>query len=283
MLIGFFSVLLLAGVGLLCYPTFSDWWNRMHQSRAVAGYVEAVDNLSAEQKADMLAKAHQYNTDLLSVPDRWHLSDDQLDYYNETLDVTGTGIMGYVSVPSIDVRLPIYHGTDETVLQIALGHLTGSSLPVGGDTTHAVVSGHTGLPSARLLTGLDRVEVGDQFYVTVLDDEYWYEVDQINVVLPNEMDDLAIADGEDYVTLVTCTPYGVNSHRLLVRGHRIEAPATGDNTKYDDPNLMMAITVAAIALLFLLLVLLAVWLARRSAKRRRGELKPRSRHAHGGQ
>lgn len=267
-MIAFFSLVLLAGIGVLCYPTFADWWNRMHQSRAVATYIEATEDLSKEKKAAMLEQAHQYNQDLLNVSDRWHLTDDQLATYNNTLDVTGTGIMGYVSIPKIKVQLPVYHGTSETVLQIAIGHLTGSSLPVGGENTHAVASGHTGLPSARLLTGLDQMEVGDNFYVTVLDEQHWYQVSEINVVLPTEMSKLDIENGKDYMTLVTCTPYGVNSHRLLVRGHAIPAPQTVDETKYDNPKTMMAITIAAIALVFILLVLLAVWLIRRRAKAR---------------
>lgn len=280
LLIALFSVVLLVGVGVICYPSFADWWNRMRASRAVATYVEQVDDMSAEKKEALLKAAHEYNQDLLSQSNRWNLEGEDLKRYNETLDITGTGIMGYISIPSLKVQLPIYHGTDETVLQIAAGHLTGSSLPVGGSSTHAVISGHTGLPSAKLFTGLDTLKDGDTFAIHVLDDTYWYEVDQIKVVLPGEMNDLAIEDGADYVTLITCTPYGVNSHRLLVRGHRIPAPPAEDaSVQYDDANTMMGLTIAACALVFLLLVLLAIWLIRRSARKKRGDLRPRSKHS----
>lgn len=164
------------------------------------------------------------------------MTDEQKREYNETLDIIGTGIMGYVTIPRIKVKLPVYHGTSDGVLQIAAGHLAGTSLPVGGATTHAVVSGHTGLPSARLLTGLDELQKGDTFAFHVLDETYTYQVDQISVVLPSEISKLNIESGADYATLITCTPYGVNSHRLLVRGHRIPNPKVPDSTQYDEPG-----------------------------------------------
>ena len=198
-----FALVLLGGIGLIAYPTFANWWNSMHASRAVAGYVEQVNDMSGEQKKELLDQAHAYNQQLNTVPDRWHLTDEQMDEYNKTLDITGTGIMGYITIPKLEVRLPVYHGTEDTVLQIAGGHLAGSSLPVGGTGTHTAVSGHTGLPSAKLFTGLDSLKEGDTFAFHVLDDTYTYQVDQIRTVLPNEMRDLDFDPNQDYSTLIT--------------------------------------------------------------------------------
>lgn len=281
-IIAFFAVVLLVGVGVLAYPSVANWWNRMHQSRAVAGYVEQVESLEPQQRAKMLADAKAYNEELKTYPDRWHLEDDKsmLERYNKTLDVTGTGIMGYVSIPAIKVRLPIYHGTDESVLQIAIGHLTGSTLPVGGEGMHTVVSGHTGLPSAKLITDLDQLKKGDIFQFHVLDETLTYEVDQISVVKPAEMDKLNFEDGKDYATLVTCTPYGVNSHRLLVRGHRIANPVTPDSTTYDNPTSMLWTAVAAAGLLVLIVLLLAIWLVRRHNRRKLNDITPNGKFKH---
>lgn len=267
-----FALILLIGIGVLAYPSVADWWNRMHASRAVAGYVEQVKSMEPERRAAMLAEADKYNADLPSIPDRWNLEDnaEQLKRYNETLDITGTGIMGYVSIPKIGVQLPVYHGTDEAVLQIALGHLTGSSLPVGGDTSHAVISGHTGLPSAKLITDLDQLKAGDLFQFHVLDRTLTYEVDEINVVLPGEMDKLNLSQGEDLATLVTCTPYGVNSHRLLVRGHRVPNPPEEKvAANYDEPQSMLWTAIAIGAGVLLVVLLLAIWLVRRRGKKRK--------------
>lgn len=269
-----FAIILLGGVGLLVYPTFADWWNRLHASRAVAGYVEQVEDMSAERRAQMLEQARQYNARLNTLPDRWHLSDAELADYNATLDVTGTGIMGYVTIPKLKVQLPIYHGTEETVLQIAGGHLAGSSLPVGGSGVHTAVSGHTGLPSAKLFTGLDSLEEGDTFAFHVLDEQYTYQVDQIRVVLPTEMRDLDFAADQDHATLITCTPYGVNSHRLLVRGHRIANPVESDPVRYDDPKTMTRTAIAVAALVFLVVAAIIVW----RIKRRRRLIAERGRH-----
>ena len=222
-LIAISAIAMIGALGLIAYPTFSDWWNRMHQSYAVASYVEHAEDMSAAERKAMLDAAHAYNERLATNSDRWHMTDEQKREYNETLDVTGTGIMGYVTIPRIKVKLPVYHGTSDGVLQIAAGHLAGTSLPVGGATTHAVVSGHTGLPSARLLTGLDELKKGDTFAFHVLD--------------------------QTYATLITCTPYGINSHRLLVRGHRIPNPKVPDKTQYDEPGEMTAVAAAAIGLI----------------------------------
>lgn len=214
------ALIFLAGLGFLLYPTVSNLWNRAHQSRAIATYTKQVEKLDDSQNKEMLKAARKYNKSLLKKSDHWKLSKKGKKKYESLLDVSGTGIMGYIEVPKIDCSLPIYHGTDEGALQIAIGHLEGSSLPVGGKSTHCVLSGHRGLPSARLFTDLDQMEEGDIFVLNVLGRKLAYEVDQINVVLPDEMSDLEIVQGKDLCTLVTCTPYGINTHRLLVRGHR---------------------------------------------------------------
>ena len=214
------ALIFLAGLGFLLYPTVSNLWNRAHQSRAIATYTKQVEKLDESQNKEMLKAARKYNKSLLKKSDHWKLSKKDKKKYESLLDVSGTGIMGYIEVPKIDCSLPIYHGTDEGALQIAIGHLEGSSLPVGGKSTHCVLSGHRGLPSARLFTDLDQMEEGDVFVLNVLGRKLAYEVDQIKVVLPDEMSDLEIVQGKDLCTLVTCTPYGINTHRLLVRGHR---------------------------------------------------------------
>ena len=269
------AIAMIGALGLIAYPTFSDWWNRMHQSYAVAGYVEQTKDMSGAERKAMLKAAREYNERLAANGDRWHMTDAQKREYDETLDVTGTGIMGYVTIPRIKVKLPVYHGTSDGVLQIAAGHLAGTSLPVGGATTHAVVSGHTGLPSARLLTGLDELQKGDTFAFHVLDETYTYQVDQISVVLPSEISKLNIEQGRDYATLITCTPYGVNSHRLLVRGHRIPNPKVPDTTQYDEPGEMTAVAAVVVGLLVLIVGCALVWLAglwRRSWLIRHGQV-----------
>ena len=215
-------VILIIGLSLLLYPTFSDWWNSFHQSRAIASYTEQVANMDDEKYDEIWAEAWEYNQSLLENPNSFVLSDEQKEKYEQLLDVTGSGIMGYIEIPSIGVMLPVYHGTNEAVLQIAVGHLEWTSLPVGGESSHCVVSGHRGLPSAQLFTDLDKMVEGDIFVFHVLDEVLTYQVDQIRIVEPSETEDLMIVEGEDLCTLVTCTPYGVNSHRMLVRGHRIE-------------------------------------------------------------
>lgn len=214
------TLIFLAGLGFLLYPTVSNLWNRAHQSRAIATYTKQVEKLDDSQNKEMLKAARKYNKSLWKKSDHWKLSKKDKKKYESLLDVSGTGIMGYIEIPKIDCSLPIYHGTDEGALQIAIGHLEGSSLPVGGKSTHCVLSGHRGLPSARLFTDLDQMEEGDVFVLNVLGRKLAYEVDQIKVVLPDEMSDLEIVQGKDLCTLVTCTPYGINTHRLLVRGHR---------------------------------------------------------------
>ena len=271
LLIGFLVVVLIGGLGLIAYPSVADWWNRMHQSYAVAGYVAKSKDMSKAEKKNILDAAHAYNLKLAANSDRWHMNATQQEQYKNTLDITGTGIMGYVTIPRIKVKLPIYHGTDEGVLQVATGHLAGTSLPVGGPTTHAVISGHTGLPSARLFTGLDELKKSDTFAFHVLDDTYTYQVDQIKVVLPDDLSALNISTSMDFATLITCTPYGVNSHRLLVRGHRIPNPTTPDNTQYDDPTTMVfTAIIVALLVVAILVVLVTVLVRMRTARESTG-------------
>lgn len=214
-------VILLAGVGILLYPSVSDWWNSMHATQAIAGYVTAVEDMSARDREEILEAARKYNASLEDGVN-FVLSDEAYAEYEKLLDITGTGIMGYVQISSIGVNLPIYHSVEESVLQIAVGHIPGSSLPVGGERTHSILSGHRGLPSAKLFSDLDQMVEGDTFTINIMDQTITYMVDQIRIVLPEETGDLAIEPGRDYCTLVTCTPYGVNTHRMLVRGKRIE-------------------------------------------------------------
>lgn len=212
----------LVGLGLILYPSVSDYWNNLHQSRAISSYSEIVAKVDNTEYEKLLEEAREFNEYLINRPHSWELTEEEKEKYYSVLDISGTGIMGYVTIDKIGVKAPIYHGTDESVLQIAIGHMEASSFPIGGPGTHAVISGHRGLASARLFTDIDKLEKGDTFIVNVLDEVMTYEVDQIMIVLPYELDELSIVDGKDYVTLVTCTPYGINTHRLLVRGHRIE-------------------------------------------------------------
>lgn len=255
------AAVVIIGVVMMAYPTFSDWWNDMHQSRAIAGYVEQVSDMSRQNSDALWTAARAYNEKLLKKSgDRFLLTDEEKAAYERTLNVTGTGIMGYVNIPKIGIELPIYHGTDPAVLEIAIGHIEGSSLPVGGKGTHCVISGHRGLPSAKLFTDLDQLQEGDTFQLQVLNRTLVYEVDQIRIVLPDELSDLAIDPDKDYCTLVTCTPYGVNTHRLLVRGHRIEAsetelPVSADAVRVD-PRYVVPVIVLPVLLLALLWILL---------------------------
>lgn len=205
----------------MLYPTVSDWWNSRVQSRAVASYTETIAQIDDNAYEELLQKAHAYNNALAEVYAPF-TNYEEVPNYDQILDISGTGIIGYISIPQIKVELPIYHGTSAEVLNIAAGHLQGSSLPVGGVNTHAVISAHRGLPSARLFTDLDQLREGDTFTITVLDEVLTYEVEEILIVKPEEVDKLAIIPNGDYVTLMTCTPYGVNTHRLLLRSHRID-------------------------------------------------------------
>ena len=255
-------LIFLTGLSLLLYPSVSDYWNALHQSRAIAKYVEQVADLDENQYQEIWEKASKYNQSLLKRGKSHVLSDEQTEQYESLLNVSGTGVMGYVEVPAIQCVLPIYHGTEEGTLQIAVGHLEWSSLPVGGESTHCVVSGHRGLPSAKLFTNLDKLVEGDVFMLRVLDEVLTYEVDQILIVEPQETDALQIVEGKDYCTLVTCTPYGVNTHRLLVRGHRIENVEDVNNVHVTadamqiEPLIVAPVVAIPILLLFLIILLL---------------------------
>lgn len=260
----------LAGVCLLLYPTVSDYWNSLHQTRAIGAYEETLIDMTEKNYSAYFDQADAYN-EALSFPlaDYRQLSERaDLTAYAELLDVGGTGVMGYIDIDAIGVELPIYHGTDSSVLNIAVGHLEGSSLPVGGESTHCVLSAHRGLPSARLFTDLDRLKVGDAFTLSVLNRLLTYEIDQILIVKPEEVDALAIEPGQDLCTLVTCTPYGINSHRLLVRGHRVENAAPkpeifvpADMVQIDP---LVVTPIVAVPMLLVLLIFLLIRYRKRS-------------------
>ena len=249
----------LVGLSLLLYPTISDYWNSIYQSKAITSYESTVAKMREVDYRSVWDAAIEYNRKLQD-DHSWFLTEEEEQEYNSLLNVGGTGMMGYLEIPDIDFSLPIYHGVDEAVLQVAIGHLVGSSLPVGGESTHCVISGHRGLPSAKLFTNLDQLKEGDIFMMRVLDETLTYEVDQIRIVEPEDLSNIGIVEGEDLCTLVTCTPYGVNSHRLLVRGHRIEnidassIRVTADALQIDP--VIVAPVVAAPILLLLLIVLL---------------------------
>ncbi|MCD7773339.1 MAG: class C sortase [Ruminococcus sp.] len=258
------------GLSVMLYPTVSDWWNSKTQSRAIAEYVEQVEKLDEVDYEAILELANEYNEQIkqLSSP---FTDYDEVEGYEDILDVAGNGVMGYISIPQINVELPIYHGTSEGVLNVAVGHLQGSTLPVGGEGTHAVISAHRGLPSAKLFSDLDDLVVGDTFTITVLKEVYTYEVEEINIVEPDQMDKLLCVDGEDLVTLMTCTPYGVNTHRLLVRAHRIDTiydketkTASVDAIQLD--SLLVVPFIAAP--LLILLIIYWVWGGRKDKKKK---------------
>ena len=215
-------IVFLIGLGLLLYPTLSDYWNSFHQSRAIMNYTQMVANLDDEEYDRILSSAREYNTSIVANSIKWTMTDEERERYESELNFANNGNMGYITIPSIDVQLPIYHGTSESILQTSIGHLEGTSLPVGGYTSHCVLSGHRGLPSAKLFSDLDKMVTGDIFMLNILGETFTYEVDQIRIVEPTDLSDLQLVEGKDYCTLVTCTPYGVNTHRLLVRGHRID-------------------------------------------------------------
>lgn len=264
-------LIFLVGLSVMLYPTVSDYINQKNQSRAVASYSEEVENLSDVDYQAYFDAADDYNRRLAETPDAFYRP-EEVSGYTDTLDVSGTGIMGYITIPKIGVELPIYHGTSDGVLQVAAGHLEGSSLPVGGAGTHAVISAHRGLPSAKLFTNLDELEVGDTFTITVLDRVLTYEVDQISIVLPTETDLLQPVEGKDYVTLMTCTPYGINTHRLLVRGKRIENAENQKHIRVTADALRIEPIIVAPALAVpMLLVMLVVMLAVPHLRKRKNQ------------
>lgn len=262
-------LILVVGLSLMLYPSFSNWWNEAHQSRAIAAYSQEVSKLDENHYDELWQQAWEYNRSLVGRENAYLLDDSQKAEYERLLDVSGMGIMGYIEIPSLKVSLPIYHGTEESVLQVAVGHLEWTSLPVGGESTHCVLSGHRGLPSAKLFTDLDRLVVGDRFRLGVLDQVLTYEVDQILIVEPQDTEALLIEEGKDLCTLVTCTPYGINTHRLLVRGHRVETEKDAKNVRVTsdaiqiEPYLVAPVVAAPI----LLVLLLGLLIPRRRNKR----------------
>ena len=249
--------IMMAGIGLLAYPSLADYWNSFHQSRAVMTYAEHVADMQTDEYERFLNSAREYNSALAETGIKWGLTDEEKAAYNEELNIDGSGIMGYIKIQKIQVTLPLYHGTDEGVLQTSIGHLEGSSLPVGGEGTHCLLSGHRGLPSARLFTDLDQLREGDTFTMTVLNETLTYEVDHIWIVEPEDLSHLQIEEGKDLCTLITCTPYGINTHRLLVRGHRIENADGGAMVTADAIQIRPIFIAPFLAIP--ILVLLLIW------------------------
>ena len=266
----------LFGLGLILYPSVADWWNSFHQSRAVAAYAQKVANLDTSEYDRILAEAETYNNNLAATGIKWKMSQDEIKVYERMLDITGSGIMGYITIPKIDVELPIYHGIDDAILQVAIGHLSETSLPVGGNSSHCVVSGHRGLPSAKLFTDLDKLVEGDTWTVSVLNRTLTYEVDQIRVVEPTDLSNLQIEEGKDYFTLITCTPYGINTHRLLVRGHRIDN-AQGEANVIADALQIEPVYIAPFVALPFIFILLIIMLISTGYNRRRKMIREKAK------
>ena len=252
-------LMLFVGICVLLYPSISQYWNTRTQTQAVENYQQILDSLKEQDYTALFEEAENYNAALWALEDPLYMC-QSLENYEQVLDLSGTGVMGYISISKLGVELPVYHSVSAEVLNIACGHLEGSSLPIGGQNTHSVLSAHRGLPHAKLFTDLDRLEIGDTFTVTILNRTVTYQVDRIKVVSPSNLKDVQIVDGEDYCTLLTCTPYGINTHRLLVRGTRIENAApilhvTSDAHKIDS---LVATPVVAAPMLLILLVVLMV-------------------------
>ena len=260
------------GIGLLLYPFISDYVNSRHQSRVVENYQDSVSKLDDSEKQALFQKAAEYNQRLASTKDAFYHPELVAGYEN-TLDITGTGIMGYLNIDKIDLELPIYHSVDDDVLQIAVGHLPGTSLPVGGAGTHTVLSGHRGLPSAKLFSDLDKLEPGDRFTITVLSEVFTYQVEHTKSVEPSEVDDLQLEPGRDLCTLFTCTPYGINTQRLFVRAKRVQNDEIQERRIYYTneayrvtPAIVAPILAAPILLFLYVLVLISDFRRKRRLK-----------------
>lgn len=262
---------LLAGLSLLLYPLVSNYWNSIHQSQAIAAYMDDVSELDDGTYDALWEEAQGYNASLLENENRFFPDEEERQQYEQLLRISDDGIIGYIEIPSIDVTLPIYHGTSEEILQVAIGHIEGSSLPIGGPSTHCVISGHRGLSSSRLFTDIDQLSEGDIFTLLVLDEILTYEVDQIRIVEPDDISLLKIEEGEDLCTLVTCTPYGVNSHRLLVRGHRVENQEAAGILRITADALMIDSRFVAPILAVPILLVVVLFMVLRPLKRKRGE------------
>ena len=280
------STLILFGVFLLgllifLYPSIADFWNSFHQTRAIMSYSETVSKMSSEDYEKEISEALNYNAELAKQGINWNMNESDIDVYNDVLNFTGNGNMGYIKIDKIKVMLPIYHGMSESILQTSIGHIEGTSFPVGAysydyekgrvtdpsDGSHCVLSGHRGLPSAKLFSDLDKLVEGDTFNLNILGETYTYQVDQIRVVLPTDLSEMQIVEGKDYCTLVTCTPYGINTHRLLVRGHRVDNPQ-GDVAVVADAMIIDSVYVAPfIAAPIILILILIVLLGNRKPKK----------------
>ena len=260
--------ILIAGLILIAYPSFADWWNRYHSYHEIQSYTARLEDMDGSEFVRMREEAYEYNRNLGDKGPTYALTDDEMQVYKGILDINENGMMGYIYIPKIRVTLPVYHTTDDTVLQRGIGHMPGTSLPVGGEGTHCVITGHRGLPSARLFSDIDQLREGDVFMIQVLDDTLTYEVDQIHTVLPTEMKDLKVEEGKDYCTLVTCTPYGGNTHRPLVRGHRVETTeaihVSADAVQMD--QIYAAFVIGAVILLVLLIIMFVQQAARRKKR-----------------
>lgn len=252
----------LIGLSLLLYPTVSDYINSLNQSNVISHYTEIVADLNEDECAEMLEAARAYNEKMRKREKKPELSEEEEVEYKQLLNISSDGTMGYIEIPSIQCTLPIYHGTSSYVLQNAIGHLEWTSLPVGGEGTHSVVSGHRGLPSAKLFTNLDKLEEGDIFIIRVLNEVITYEVDKITVITPDQIDVLRIEEGKDYCTLFTCTPYAINTHRLCVRGHRIENIAESKTIRVTSDALqiepLLVAPIVASPILLLLFIIASV-------------------------
>jgi sortase A len=264
----FIALVFAAGVCLMAYPTVSNYFNNIRQTQAIIGYNQALTGISKEERDRMFRSARAYNRRLAKTGFRWHLTKAQKKDYESQLKVNDIGMMGYVTIPKIQVKDPIYHGTTDSTLQQSIGHLEATSLPIGGKSTHSSLTGHRGLPSARLFTDLDKLEEGDIFTITVIDRTITYQVDKINIVLPKDLNKLQLVQGKDYCTLITCTPYGINTHRLLVRGHRIPNLDGNANVLGDALQIRPIFITPFILAFFIILILLFLGIHALKSRRR---------------
>lgn len=263
---------LVFGAGLLLYPSVANYWNSFHQTQAIMAYQDAVSSMSQEDYTAILDEARAYNKRLSETGISWTMTDAQKEEYNRMLTVDGTDVMGYISIPKIHVKLPVYHGTEEVVLQSSIGHLEPTSLPVGGKSSHCSVSGHRGLPSSKLFTDLDMLKEGDTWTMNVLNETLTYEVDQIRIVEPEDLTNLGIRENKDNCTLITCTPYGINTQRLLVRGHRIPNADGDANLTADAIQIEPKYIAPFLAIPILIVLLLIMMVSTRRAKRKNKNL-----------
>lgn len=259
----------ITGLSLLLYPTVSNYWNAQHQTQAVVEYTQRIERMDDSEKLNEIGRAEDYNSMLIDNGRRFSPSKQESELYQSILSIDDNGMMGYITIPELRLKLAIYHGVDESVLQVGIGHIEGSSLPVGGESTHCVLSGHRGLPSAKLFTDIDKLELKDVFILHVYDEVLTYEVDQILIVEPEDYSALAIEEGKDYCTLITCTPYGINTHRLLIRGHRIEnMTIDGTRVTSDAIKVNKYLVIAGLSLLLLSIYYLLVLIVRLYKKKR---------------